>query len=115
MSHATLPQTLEQAHAMIQQLQWRVSQLEKQLFGPTSDRAVSTENLSKEQVLLSLFPAPAEPPATSEVAVPGLPSTPEQVSPRKLTRTPAVSCIGDSDPTHRAAGKTLSALWEGQM
>jgi transposase len=93
MSHATLPQTLEQAQAMIQQLQWRVSQLEKQLFGPTSDRAVSTENLSKEQVLLSLFPAPAEPPATSEVAVPGLPSTPEQVSPRKPTRTPAARVL----------------------
>lgn len=70
MSLTTLPQTLEQAHAMIEQLQWRVQQLEKQLYGPTSDRALATENLSKEQILLSLFPPPAEPPATSEVAVP---------------------------------------------
>ncbi len=37
---------------MIQQLQWRVRQLEKQVYGPTSDRAPSTETLSKEQILL---------------------------------------------------------------
>ena len=55
---------------MIEQLQWRVRQLEKQLYGPTSDRAPATATLSKEQVLLSLFPPPAEPPATAEVAVP---------------------------------------------
>jgi transposase len=93
MSRATLPQTLEQAHALIEQLQWRVSQLEKQLFGPTSDRAVSTENLSKEQIILSLFPAPAEPPATTEVAVAGLPPTPEQVNPRRPVRTPAARVL----------------------
>ena len=70
MSLKTLPPTLEEAHALIEQLQWRVNQLEKQFYGPTSDRAPSTEeNLSKEQILMSLFPPPAEPPATSEVAV----------------------------------------------
>jgi len=52
MSTNTLPATLDQAHAMIQQLQWRVRQLEKQVYGPTSDRAPSTETLSKEQILL---------------------------------------------------------------
>ena len=70
MDRATLPQTLEQAHAVIEQLQWRIAQLEKQVYGPTSDRALATENLSKEQILLSLFPSPAEEPAASQVAVP---------------------------------------------
>src|SRR5881409_1558660 len=87
MSTNTLPATLDQAHAMIQQLQWRVRQLEKQVYGPTSDRAPSTETLSKEQILLSLFPPPAEPPAISEVIVDGLPTTLEAVRPRHPTRT----------------------------
>src|SRR2546426_522377 len=87
MSIATLPQTLEEAHAVIEQLQWRVRQLEKQVYGPTSDRAPSTETLSKEQILLSLFPPPSEPPATSEVAIEGLASTPEAVRPRQPART----------------------------
>ena len=80
---ATLPQSLPEAHALIEQLQWRVGQLEKQLYGPTSDRALSTETLSKEQILLSLFPPPAQPPAITEVAVAGLPATLEAVSPRR--------------------------------
>jgi transposase len=72
MNLQTLPPTLAEAHALIEQLQWRVGQLEKQIYGPTSDRAPSTEqNLSKEQILMSLFPPPAETPATSEVAVEG--------------------------------------------
>lgn len=93
MSLDALPETLPAAHAMIQQLQWRIGQLEKQLFGPTSDRALSTETLSKEQILLSLFPPPAEPPATAEVAVAGLPTTPEQVTARKPARTPAARVL----------------------
>jgi transposase len=93
MSLDALPETLPAAHAMIQQLQWRIGQLEKQLFGPTSDRALSTETLSKEQILLSLFPPPAEPPATAEVAVAGLPATPEQVTARKPTRTPTARVL----------------------
>jgi transposase len=52
----------------IQQLQWRVSQLEKELFGPSSERQAD-ERLSKEQVLLSLFPPPAPPAATQQVLV----------------------------------------------
>ena len=93
MNTETLPETLPAAHAMIQQLQWRVSQLEKQLFGPTSDRALSTETLSKEQILLSLFPPPAQPPATAEVAVEGLPGSPEQVRPRQPARTPTARVL----------------------
>jgi transposase len=100
MSLDTLPQTLSAAHVVIQQLhqelaqaQWRVSQLEKQLFGPTSDRALGTERLSKEQILFSLFPPPAELPATAEVGVPGLPTTPEDVAPRQPARTPTARVL----------------------
>jgi hypothetical protein len=64
MSTATLPTTLEAAHQLIEQLQWRVVQLEKELFGPSSERKAD-ERLSKEQILLSLFP-PAQPAATQQ-------------------------------------------------
>lgn len=89
MSPTTLPPTLEQAHAMIEQLQWRVQQLEKQIYGPTSDRALATETLSKEQILLSLFPPPAELPATSEVSVPEATGEVETTPRRRQRRTPA--------------------------
>ena len=74
----TLPEitSVEQARGVVtslldevQQLRWRVAQLEKQLYGPSSERR-QQENLSKEQVLLSLFPAPAQPPAMQQVLVP---------------------------------------------
>jgi transposase len=54
----------------LQQAQWRVAQLEQQLYGPSSERRTPESTLSKEQVLLSLFPPPAEAPATKEVVVP---------------------------------------------
>jgi transposase len=53
----------------LQQAQWRVAQLEKQLYSPSSERQTQASTLSKEQVLLSLFPAPAEAPATKQVVV----------------------------------------------
>jgi transposase len=62
-----LPQSLAQAHALITQMQWRIDQLEKQLYGPKSDKTPAAENVSKEQILLSLFPPATEPPATEEV------------------------------------------------
>src|SRR3954465_3020904 len=69
--------SVEQARAIVtnlfnqlQQAQWRVAQLEKQLYGPSSERRAQESILSKEQVLLSLFPPPAEAPATKEVVVP---------------------------------------------
>ena len=68
MNAAALPTTLEAAHQLIQQLQWRVAQLEKELFGPSSERQAQGP-LSKEQILSSLFPPPAEPPATQQVLV----------------------------------------------
>src|SRR5947209_8469423 len=52
----------------LQQALWRVAQLEKQLYGSSSERRAE-ENLSKEQRLLSLFP-PAEPAAVQQVLVP---------------------------------------------
>jgi transposase len=71
----SLPATLPEAHTLItslhqrlQQSLWRVSQLEKELFGPSSERQCD-ENLSREQILLSLFPPPAQPPATQQVLV----------------------------------------------
>jgi len=76
MSNATLPSTLEAAHRMIQQLQWRVDQLQKELYGPSSERKTD-ERLSREQIFLSLFPAPAQPAATQQVLVALEPNTTE--------------------------------------
>lgn len=74
----------------IQQLQWRVGQLEKELYGPSSERA-SESPLSKEQILLSLFPAPEAPPATQEVLVPADP--PPGQEPRRKRRQPALKVL----------------------
>jgi transposase len=63
-----LPNTLPEAHALIEQLNWRVQQLEKELFGSSSERQAG-DSLSREQVLLSLFPPPAGPVATHLVLV----------------------------------------------
>jgi transposase len=94
MNLQTLPPTLQEAHALIEQLQWRVGQLEKQLFGPKSDRAPSTEeNLSKEQILMALFPPPAEPPATREVAVEDESARTEKAPRRRQMRTPAARAL----------------------
>src|SRR3954447_3686962 len=91
----TLPQisSLDQARGIVtslfdelQQVRWRVAQLEKQLYGPSSERQES--NLSKEQVLLSLFPPPAEPPATQEVLVPA-----EDKSAPRTRRQPGIKVL----------------------
>jgi transposase len=93
----TLPEihSVEQARAIvaeqfqrIQQLNWRVAQLEKQLFGPSSERSTEAR-LSKEQILLSLFPAPAQAPATQEVL---LPETEEEAKGRPR-RQPAAKVL----------------------
>src|SRR5205085_3441432 len=72
---ATVPEVAspEQARTLIaqqfhtiQQLNWHVSQLKKQLFGNSSERELQS-TLSKEQILLSLFAAPAQPAATQQV------------------------------------------------
>lgn len=59
----------------IRQLLWRVAQLEKQIYGASSERQAS-DPLSKEQILLSLFP-PAVVPASAEVILPVTEATSE--------------------------------------
>ena len=83
----SLPSTLSEAHALIEQLHWRVSQLQKELYGESSERQAS-ETLSKEQILLSLFPA-AQPAATQEVL---LPAQTEKSEPRER-RQPAAKVL----------------------
>lgn len=92
----TLPETtsLEQARGVvadqfqkIRQLLWRVSQLEKQLYGASSERQ-TTDVFSKEQILLTLFPQTVAP-ATAEVV---LPVTEEKSGPR-LSRQPAATVL----------------------
>src|SRR5258705_335850 len=63
----------------LQQALWQIKQLKKELYGPSSERQAQ-DNLSNEQALLSLFPAPAQPPATAEVVLPvAEPNTPERL------------------------------------
>ena len=83
-----LPATLPEAHALIEQLHWQVTQLKQELYGPSAERQTES-NLSKEQILLSLFPAPAQPVATQEVL---LPPTTERAEPRPR-RQPAVQVL----------------------
>jgi transposase len=88
MNAVTLPATLEAAHQLIAQLEWRVRQLERELYGPSSERQTS-ETLSKEQVLLSLFPPPAQPPATQQVLV----RLQDQKSEPRARRQPAAKVL----------------------
>ena len=87
MNATTLPATLEAAHQIIEQLQWRVQQLEKELYGPSSERQAETR-LSKEQILLSLFP-PAEPAATQQVLV----RLDEKPAESRVRRQPAATVL----------------------
>jgi len=93
----TLPEitSVEQARGVVtslfnelQQACWRVEQLEKQLYGPASERQAEG-TLSKEQILLSIFPAPEQPAATQEVL---LPATTEKAEPRPR-RQPAIQVL----------------------
>lgn len=96
MNTAALPEitSLDQARGVVtslfeqlQQALWRVQQLEKQLYGPSSERQLD-ERFSKEQILLSLFPAPAEPAATQDVLLPAQ----EKSEPRRR-RQPAIQVL----------------------
>jgi transposase len=105
-SAPALPQDLPAAHVLITRLHfqlddsqtelrkayWQIQQLKKQLFGPTADRAPLAENLSKEQVLLSLFPPPAEPPAAQEVLLPDSPTAKIQL-PARRPRQPQLGSL----------------------
>jgi transposase len=92
----TLPEitSVDQARGVVtslfnelQQARWRVAQLEKQLYGPSSERR-DEQNLSKEQALLSLFP-PAEPAAVQQVLVP----VQEPKSEQRPRRQPAAKVL----------------------
>jgi transposase len=96
----TVPElsSLEQARSVVthlyhqlQQSQWRVAQLEQQLYGPSSERKAEGSALSKEQVLLSLFPAPAEAPATKEVVL--APTEAPEPRPRRQFAIKAVETV----------------------
>lgn len=86
MNRPVLPATLPEAHALIRELQWQVDQLKEQLFGASADRADLPESYSSEQVLLSIFPPPSEPPATQEVVLPPAPEPAEPPASRPRRR-----------------------------
>lgn len=79
---------IEEQHQTIQQLNWQLNQFKKQLFGPSSERQTEG-NLSKEQILFSLFPAPSQPAATQEVLLPPA----EERAPERPRRQPAVKVL----------------------
>jgi hypothetical protein len=72
----------------IQQLSWQLSQLRKELFGVSSERKAEG-NLSPEQILLSLFPAPSQPAATQAVLSLSL----EEKAASHTRRQPAVKVL----------------------
>ena len=80
MNAPKLPQTLGAAHQLIQELHWRVQQLEKQLYGPSSERQ-PLPKFSKEQILMALFPS-AIPAATQQVLL-RADSKPSEPRPRR--------------------------------
>jgi transposase len=91
-----LPETLPAAHELIhalharlQQADWQIAQLRQSLYGPTSERVAQSE-LSPEQVLLSLFPAPDPPPATQDILQAEMPQTPTTPRPARAPRQPAL-------------------------
>lgn len=94
---STLPEigSLEQARGVVaslfnelQQARWRVAQLEKQLYGPSSERQAEG-SLSKEQILLSLFAEPPAPAATQTVlSLPG-----SEKAPARARRQPAARVL----------------------
>jgi len=72
----------------LQQARWRVAQLEKQLYGPSSERQAE-QNLSKEQILFSLFPEAKQPTATATVLLPEV-QEPDTV---RVRRQPAAQVL----------------------
>ena len=95
-----LPEKIAEAHALIhrlyseivdvktenQHLKWQIEQLKKRVFGPSADRAGLPDSYSSEQVLLSLFPPPSEPPATQEVVLPASEEPAKSNAPRPRRR-----------------------------
>jgi len=94
----------------LQQAHWRIAQLEKELYGPTSERRVDA-NYSREQILMSLFPAPAEPPATQQVLL----KLDEKKSESRPRRQPAAKVLETVTERIEPEEKNLSALRPGQV
>jgi transposase len=90
MTALALPSTLSAAHQLIQQLHWRVQQLEKQLDGPSSERQPVSQ-FSKEQILLELFP-PTSPAATQQVLL-RADSQPNEPRPRRQPTAKVVETV----------------------
>jgi transposase len=91
-----LPETLPAAHALLQDLHlqlqqrcWELDQLKKQIFGSSADRASLPEAYSKEQILMDLFPAPGQPPATQGV-VESQPETSSKSESKGKPKTPLI-------------------------
>lgn len=91
-----LPETLPAAHELIealagrlQQAEWQIAQLRRSLFGPTSERVTPSE-FSKEQILMSLFPAPEPAPATQDVLEPENAPASSSNEPARKPRQPAL-------------------------
>jgi transposase len=88
---ASLEQARDVIHSLfndLQQARWRVAQLEKQLYGASSERQAES-TFSKEQILVSLFAAPAEPPATQQVLIPAE----QQKAKGRPRRQPAIQVL----------------------
>lgn len=98
-------------HGQLEQALWRVQQLAKELYGPSSERQAAAR-LSKEQILLSLFP-PAEPAATQQVLV----RLDEKPSEPRVRRQPAAKVlatvtegIGPQEQVCPRCGKTKCGI-----
>src|ERR1044071_5291602 len=88
-----LPDQLPAAHSLIQKLhfdlqqaQWKIQQLEKKLYGPSSDRVPPPQPVPQEQGLWTIFPQPADPPATEHVILPEEKADPNE--PKRPARNP---------------------------
>ncbi|HAB17411.1 MAG TPA: hypothetical protein DCE44_13285, partial [Verrucomicrobiales bacterium] len=84
--------THELIHALqarLEQADWQIAQLRQSLYGPTSERVAQSE-LSPEQVLLSLFPAPDPPPATQDILQQATSQPPSPAPPACTPRQPAL-------------------------
>lgn len=93
--------SLDQARAIIaeqfqtiQQLNWQLSQLKKQVFAPSSERYTEGK-LSKEQILLSLFPPPAQPPATAAAVLGASETRKEQERPRRQPAAKVLETVSE--------------------
>jgi transposase len=89
------PASLEQACTLIARLEqdlqvahWQIAQLKQRIFGASADKVPAPDNLSREQVLMEMFPPAAEPPATQGVTLPQEKSSEAPAQPKRPVRNP---------------------------